>query len=172
MTRSLTALLGSRTARVAAAVVVQLALVPLAVAGPLSARVTGQEVLLEVAPLDPVDPFRGAYVELTYPGLPSGPELDRRDGSTYGEVVYVPLERSGELWVGRMPVTERPSEEPFLRCRDDSWRLRCGIDSWFLPQDEAYAMEQAVQEGRAVARVRVDGRGNAALVDVEVRPAA
>jgi uncharacterized membrane-anchored protein len=169
MTTSLSSLLNSRTARVVAAVAVQLALVPLAVAGPLSARLTGQEVLLEVAPVDPVDPFRGAYVALTYPGLPSGPELDRRAGGSQGEVVYVPLERSGELWVGRMPVAEQPSNGPFLRCHDDSWRLRCGIESWFLPQDEAYALEQAVREGRAVARVRVDARGNAALVDVAVR---
>ena len=29
-------------------------------------------------------------------------------------------------------------------------------------------MEQAVNEGRAVARVRIDSRGNAALVGVEV----
>ncbi|MBA2739897.1 MAG: GDYXXLXY domain-containing protein, partial [Nocardioidaceae bacterium] len=45
---------------------------------------------------------------------------------------------------------------------------RCGIDSWFLPQDEALAMEQEVRDGRAVAVVKIDSRGNAALVDVRV----
>lgn len=160
-------LLGSRTGRVALASVVQLALVPLVVAGPLSARLTGDEYLLAVAPVDPVDPFRGAYVALSYPGLPSSEELTSRE-SADGEVAYVPLVRSGDLWVGRPPVTERPESGPFLRCEDEYWRLRCGIDSWFLPQDEAYAMEQAVGEGRAVARVRIDSRGNAALVGIEV----
>jgi uncharacterized membrane-anchored protein len=160
-------LLRSRAARVAAAVVVQLALVPVAVAGPLSARLTGEEYLLEVAPVDPVDPFRGAYVALTYPGLPSGEELGRRS-MPRTDVVYVPLRPSGEVWVGLSPVAQRPDAGPFLRCHDEHWRLRCGIDSWFLPQNEAYALEQAVRDGRAVARVRVDSRGNAALVGVEV----
>lgn len=160
----------SRTGRVAVASLVQLALVSLAVAGPLSARLTGQDYLLEVDPVDPMDPFRGAYVALTYPGLPNGRELTgRKDDS--GDVAYVPLVASGELWVGLAAVSERPASGPFLRCRDEHWQLQCGIDSWFLPQDQAYAMEQAVQQGRAVARVRIDSRGNAALVDVEIRDA-
>jgi hypothetical protein len=49
--------------------------------------------------------------------------------------------------------------------------MRCGIESWFLPQDEAIAVERAVASGSAVARVRVDGRGHAALVGVEVSSA-
>lgn len=159
--------LTSRTGRVAAASLLSLALVPVAVAGPLSARLTGEEYLLEVAPVDPVDPFRGAYVALTYPGLPVGQELaERRD---VGDVAYVPLTRSGEVWTGSRAVTERPESGPFLRCKDEHWRLRCGIDSWFLPQGEAVALEEAVAEGRALARVRIDSRGNAALVDVELR---
>lgn len=160
-------ILTSRTGLVAIATLVQLALVPVAVAGPLSARVTGDEYLLEVAPLDPIDPFRGAYVALDYPGLPDARHLDRR-GAT-GDVAYVPLEQEGELWVGRRAVSERPESGPFLRCKDDGWQLRCGIESWFLPQDKALAMERAVQQGRAVAKVKVDSRGNAALVDVELR---
>ncbi len=158
----------SRITRVGVAVMIQLALVPLAVAGQLSARLTGDEYLLEVAPVDPIDPFRGAYVALGYPGLPNGEELTDPDRET-AEVVFVPLVRSGDVWRGLSPVTERPDTKPFLRCKDDSWRLRCGIESWFLPQDKAYAMEQAVRDGRAVGRIRVDSRGNAALVDVEIR---
>jgi uncharacterized membrane-anchored protein len=160
-------LLRSRTARVAVAAVIQLALVPVAVAGPLSARLTGEEYLLEVAPVDPVDPFRGAYVELSYPGLPSGEELGRRSAPE-SDVVYVPLRPEGEVWVGVAPVAQRPESGAYLRCHDEHWRLRCGIESWFLPQDEAYALEQAVRAGRAVATVRIDSRGNAALLGVEV----
>lgn len=167
MSTQLRSLAASRTVRLAAAVVVQLALVVVAVAAPLSARLTGQEVLLEVAPVDPVDPFRGAYVALTYPGLPSGEQLARRSESG-DETVYVPLTRSAGVWEGSAPVQSRPEQSPYLRCHDEGWRLRCGIESWFLPQDDAYALEQAVREGRAVARVRVDSRGNAALVAVEV----
>lgn len=158
-------LLGTRQRRVAAAALVQLALVPIAVAGPLSARITGEEHLLEVAPLDPIDPFRGAYVALDYPGLPDTSTVP--DGKN-GDTVYVPLVRSGEVWAGSRAVTVQPESGPFLRCKDDSWRLRCGIDSWFLPQDEALALEQEVRDGRAVAMLKIDSRGNAALVDVRV----
>ena len=159
--------LTSRTGRVVAASLVSLALVPVAVADQLSARLTGEEYLLEVAPVDPVDPFRGAYVALSYPGLPNDRALSER--RERGEVAYVPLSRTGEVWTGSRAMSEQPQSGPFLRCVDEQWRLRCGIDSWFLPQEEAKAMEQAVIEGRAVARVRIDSRGNAALVGVEVR---
>jgi hypothetical protein len=54
-----------------------------------------------------------------------------------------------------------------LRCHDDGWQLRCGIESWFLPQPKAAAAGQALVEGRAVAVVRIDAQGNAALVGVQ-----
>ncbi|MDP9443969.1 MAG: GDYXXLXY domain-containing protein [Actinomycetota bacterium] len=158
----------SRTRRVVVASLVQLALLPIAVAGPLSARLTGEEYLLEVAPVDPIDPFRGAYVALSYPGLPNDQDRTERedDGS---DTAYIPLVRSGEVWVGLPVVAQRPESGPFLRCKDEHWRLRCGIDSFFLAQDQAYKMEQAVREGEAVAKVLIDSRGNAALVEVDIR---
>ena len=162
--------LASRSRRVVIASLVQLALVPLAVAGPLSARLTGEEYLLEVAPVDPVDPFRGAYVALSYPGLPNNERETERDGGG-GDTAYVPLVRSGDVWVGLPVVARPPASGPFLRCKDEHWRLRCGLESLFLPQDQASEMEQAVQEGEAVARVSIDSRGNAALLGVDVRAA-
>ena len=45
--------------------------------------------------------------------------------------------------------------------------MRCGIESLFLPQDEAASMQADVGDGSMVAVVKVDGRGNAALVRVE-----
>lgn len=161
-------IVASRTSRVVIASLLQCALLPIAVAGPLSARLTGQDYLLEVAPVDPVDPFRGAYVALRYPGLPN--DRDRGDGDEHASsTVFVPLARSGEVWVGLPAVDQQPESGPFLRCEDEQWRLRCGIDSFFLPEGEARDMEQAVQDGAAVARVAIDSRGNAALVGIEVR---
>ena len=55
-------MLTSRVARVATVCAVRAWLVGVAVAGPLSARATGEEYLLTVTLFDPVDPFRGAYV--------------------------------------------------------------------------------------------------------------
>jgi uncharacterized membrane-anchored protein len=160
-----------RALRVGAACLAQLALVAVAVAGPLSARLVGDEYLLEVAPVDPIDPFRGAYVALGYPGLNGGgaggmPPQEPAPGER-GEV-FVPLVREGDLWRGGSPTRTRPEDGPYLRCDDTDWQRRCGIESWFLPQDKAIALERAVSSGSAVARVRVDGRGNAALVGVEV----
>jgi uncharacterized membrane-anchored protein len=157
--------LSSRPARVAAAVVIQLALVAAAVSGQLSARLTGDEYSFRVEPVDPIDPFRGAYVALDYPDLvPNNENLpgDRGD-------VFLPLTADGEVWAAGTPTRTRPDDGPYLACTDRDYEIRCGIDSWFLPQDDARELEGAIRDGDVVARVRIDGRGNAALVAVEVR---
>ena len=157
--------LSSRPARVAAAVVVQLALVAVAVSGQLSARLTGDEYSFRVEPVDPIDPFRGAYVALDYPDLvPNDQNLpgDRGD-------VFLPLTEDGEVWAAGTPTRTRPDDGPYLACTDRNYEVRCGIDSWFLPQDDARELEGAIRDGDVVARVRIDGRGNAALVAVDVR---
>ena len=157
--------LSSRPARVAAAVVVQLGLVAVAVSGQLSARLTGDEYSFRVEPVDPIDPFRGAYVALDYPDLvPNDQNLpgDRGD-------VFLPLTEDGEVWAAGTPTRNRPDDGPYLACTDRNYEIRCGIDSWFLPQDDARELEDAIRDGDVVARVRIDGRGNAALVAVDVR---
>lgn len=146
---------------------VQVALVAFAVAPQLQARFTGQEYRLRVAPVDPVEPFRGAYVALGYPDLPGGPP-PMADGSAprAQQTVYVPLHDSADVWRGGPATTTPPGSGPYLRCRDRGWRLACGIESWFVPQHRAAAIEEAVRAGHAVAVVRVDASGNAALVDL------
>ena len=166
----------ARTARLTAAVAVaQLALVGLGVAPQLSAHLRGDTYLLEVAPLDPIDPFRGAYVSLDYPGLrqdvPSddgAPGLGPVDDGERGDV-YVTLRRDGEVWVADGWSRTRPDSAPYLSCDDRGWQVRCGIESFFLPQDEAAAMERALADG-AYAEVRIDDRGNATVVDVREEP--
>ena len=151
--------------------VLQLALVAVGVWPQLSARAAGDEVQLRVQPLDPIDPFRGAYVTLSYPDLRHdasrgvdgghGSMEDGRSGA-----VYVSLREDGDVWVADGWTRERPDHGPYLRCSDRDWQIECGIESWFLPQDEARAMEEEIAGGSVVATVKVDGRGNAALVDV------
>ena len=152
----------SLAAKVTVVALVQLTLVGVAVAPRLSARLTGDEYLLRVAPVDPVDPFRGAYVDLDYPDL----DLDRETPGDEG-TVYVTLEQDGEVWVASAHTRDRPSGTPYLTCDDRDWRLRCGIESLFLPQAEAASMQADLGDGSMVAVVKVDGRGNAALVRVE-----
>jgi uncharacterized membrane-anchored protein len=154
-----------RRVRLAAACLVQLALLGGVLWPQLSARVAGDEYRLAVQPVDPIDPFRGAYVVLGYPDLPLLPA----DGSQMRArgTVYVPLERSDDtgLWQGTEPVETRPTEGPYLRCEEE-YVLRCGIESLFASQDDARRLEQELADG-AVATVRIDDRGNAALMGIE-----
>ncbi len=151
----------SLVVKVGVVALVQLALVGVAVAPRLSARLTGDEYRLRVQPVDPIDPFRGAYVDLSYPDL-------RLDHPAAGEegTIYVTLVEDGGVWTASGYTRDRPSGTPYLACDDRDFRLRCGIESLFLPQDEAAAMQETVAGG-AVAVVKVDGRGHAALVRVE-----
>lgn len=151
--------------------VTQLALVGVGVAPQLSARVAGDAYVVRVAPVDPIDPFRGAYVALDYPDLRHDgsqsavePGLGALDDGESGDV-YVSLVEEDGVWVAAAWSRTRPDDGPYLACDGRSWQIRCGIESWFLPQDEAQEAEDLLGDG-AVAELRVDGRGNAAVVDV------
>jgi len=154
----------NRLLAVAGVVVVQLGCVAAAVAPQLSARLSGDSYVLRGAPVDPLDPFRGAYVDLDYPDLRTRSTEDGESGP-----VYVTLREEDGVWVADDFLRERPDGPPYLACDDRGWQVRCGIESWFLPQDEARETERAVGDG-AYAEVRVDDRGNAALVDVRGTP--
>ena len=82
--------------------------------------------------------------------------------------MFVPLERDtgSEVWRARPAVAQRPDGGTYLRCDSDGWQLSCGIESLFASQEEALRIEQQLMTG-AVARIRVDDRGNAAVVAVE-----
>ena len=152
-----------RRIRLGAACLVQLALLGGVLWPQLSARLAGEEYRLAVEPVDPIDPFRGAYVVLGYPDLPFQP-TDPGERLMSG-TVYVPLEERDGLWEGGEPVEARPSAGPYLRCEAE-WLLRCGIESLFASQDDARRLEQELADG-AVATVRIDDRGNAALMGIE-----
>jgi len=144
----------------------------LAVLPQLSARLTGDTYRVAVGPVDPIDPFRGAYVALAYPELQMEPAWDedgahQREWNPPSGRVYLPLEAEGDLVVSGPVQTGRPDEGPFLSCDSDGWRVRCGIESWFVPQREARDLERRAAEGDMVAVLKIDSRGNAAVVDLE-----
>ncbi len=155
--------------RIALVAVIQLALVPLAVLPQLSARVTGETYLMRVAPVDPIDPFRGAYVALSYPDLRTPamsdpPSLEDGDRGA----VYATLVERGGFWVLGEYTRTRPEDGPYLACDDRAWAIRCGIESWFASQADAQRLEGAVARG-AVATIKIDSRGNAAIIDLQPR---
>lgn len=158
-------------ARLVGVVLVSFALVALAVMPQLTARLTGDEFQLRVAPLDPIEPFRGAYVALAYPDLQQVDEFDNvADPMNDGERgdVFITLIPEGNVWVAGEFTRNRPGAGPYLACSDRDFRLSCGVDSWFLPQNNARELEDAVRDGTAVATLRIDDRGNAALIDVSL----
>lgn len=143
------------------ALVAQSAIVGAVAAPRLLVRLTGDEYRLRVRPVDPIDPFRGAYVDLAYEGFDAPADGDGFDGT-----VYVALRRDGDAWVGTGVVGERPESGPYVTCESDGWSAECGIESWFLSQERAKEVEVELADG-GIARVRIDGSGRAVLVAVE-----
>lgn len=141
-----------RTPWVVAATVIQLLLVPLAVFGQLSARLTGDEVVLRVGPVDPIDPLRGAYVALSYPDLqPDGVQQEALYGSKgdHNEDrgrLYVVLDERDGVQVAAEYTRHRPDGRTYLACDDEDWQLRCGIESLFLPQGKAADVQRDINQ--------------------------
>ena len=153
----------TRTVALLVALALQVALALGVVAPRLVPRLAGDEYLLRVEPFDPIDPFRGAYVDLRYPGF------EPLRGVAEDAEVFVPLVRDGEAWRGGGAARRRPVRGPFVACRDGNLRPACGIESLFLSQESARRAEGELAGGRALARVRIDGAGRAALLGLEPR---
>jgi len=128
---------------------------------------TGQEIVLETEPVDPRDAFRGDYVTLRY-------RISEVDCSAaQGAVVYVPLQRTGDVWgVGRYPPTSLTYEDAaergdvvvrgqVTRSTASSCDVAYGIESYFVPEGTGGEIER-VRSGLKV-RVSVDGSGNAMI---------
>lgn len=150
----------------------QLALVGVAVAPQLSARTTGEAYTFRVAPLDPIDPFRGRYVQLTYPDLQVGDTEGWGNGVAIGAVedghrgtVYLRLIDNDGIWGVDGVSRTQPDSDDFLKCHSDGWEIRCGIETFFVNEDRAPQMEEELADG-AFAEVRIDRYGNASVVDV------
>lgn len=153
-----------RTVLVTLVALCQLALVGVGVAPQLSARVNGETVLLKVAPIDPIDPFRGAYVVLDYPDLTPPSEEDLwGEGEDGDDHLFIVLEERDGVSVGTEWTYQRPESGLYVACAPRSWEVKCGIDSWFAPQKDALRIERDVMGGHALAEVRIDSRGNAAI---------
>jgi uncharacterized membrane-anchored protein len=145
---------------------------------------TGEEVRLEIVPVDPRSMFRGNYARLDYTvarvdsKLFEGPEEMLRKG----EVVYVFVEEGeGEVWHATRVQLEQPLSGLFLRGRmirawshdEQSLQIRYGIEAWFAPKAKALEIEAAARrsqgEGaRAYAVIAVSGSGRAALARLDL----
>ena len=149
-----------RRALLVAALVAQLVLLVWVSAPLLSPRLFGDEYRVAVHALDPVDPFRGRYVELAYADPPTSLGSGR---------VWLALRKQGGLWQPAGILRDRPSGQPALRCQARNDTLHCGIESFFASEDQARRLDQALRVRGAIARVRIDGAGRAAIIGLDPR---
>ena len=151
----------------------QLALAGVAVAPQLSARLTGDTYLMRVAPARPVDPFRGAYVALDYPDL-------RHDNGGFAGSPAWARSTTGRRATSTSPSSRRtgcgspttgsatvPTTVPTSPATTGRGRSGAASRACSCPRTRARETEALLRDG-AVAEVRIDGRGNAAVVDVRV----
>jgi len=136
---------------------------------------SGTEVILETAPVDPTDLFRGDYVVLSYeisrigvcevpPGgtayvpLREGPNGVWRAGPFGPGVALASFEDAAAETGVAIRGTVR-SGRPFDRCR-----LDYGIESYFVPEGTGRAIERLREPFRV--RVVIDADGDAVIKEL------
>lgn len=136
-------------------------------------RLSGETILVRVAPVDPRDIFRGDYLLLSYnfsqafsgiEGLPG--TYWEHEQAWLGRTVYVTLvqEPDGKHWRAEKFTIYQPREGRFLRGRIASaGRLEFGIESYYLQEGTGHKFEEAIRQGRLSAEIVVSADGQAAL---------
>ena len=155
----------TRTRRLAfLAVVAAQLIVPVALIGANElALATGTHVTLLTQPVDPLDPFRGRYVALSY-------EISNPRGGRFasGETVWIELVESGDRWVAERVHTSRPdTDRPVIRGQVRNGRFEFGIETYYADEDEAPELERV--RGRLLVDVVLDDDGRARIDGVRVR---
>jgi uncharacterized membrane-anchored protein len=153
----------SQARRIAFAVLVAAQLVlPLAMIGVNEvALATGEKVTLMTEPIDPLDPFRGRYVELNY-------EIARLPEYAPAGPVYVELEREGDRWVVYDVHAFHPhGDRPVIRGDARDGFAVYGIETYYADEDEAPRLERL--QGRLLVDVVLDDDGRARIDEVRVR---
>jgi hypothetical protein len=151
--------------RLAAAIGLQLVLLALVPAPQVLAGARGQLVTLATAPVDPFDPFSGAYVRLAYEveqpakGIPY-PELAE------GDALYLVVGQASPTWRIVEYATALPAPEPGRAALKATWHHgRPRLESagkLYLPAETAVAAEAALTGLRQEWwKARADARAEA-----------
>ncbi len=152
------------------AVAAQILLLAAVPAQKIYTRATGRSVMLKIRPVDPYNLLSGYYVTLNYeiadPGSFNAP------GNTYnGDQVYAILEKRADgVWhpisLSESFPANLPGNRLAIRGRNLYWRIEYGIEEFFIPEGKRGEIEQALRANpdKARAEIKVDSRGNAALV--------
>ena len=109
---------------------------------------TGTEILLETAPVDPRDLFRGDYVILSY-GISSVSGVNSSDFKP-GDSIYASLSKKEKFWTIDTAGRNRPELAQNQVCLkgevssifSDILRVSWGIESYFVPEGEGRPIER------------------------------
>jgi uncharacterized membrane-anchored protein len=138
------------------------AVIPVGMLGLHQAHYSGADrVLLQVQPVDPLDPLRGEYVALTY----SISSLQAPAGR-----VYVPLYDTGDAYTGYLPRASKPDGGTFVRGESNgSGHIVYGIEHAYVQEGMGRQYEEAALQHRLYAEVRIADGGRAALDHLVIR---
>jgi hypothetical protein len=153
---------------------------------------SGREIVLQVEPVDPRDFFRGDYVQLQYDVstflVPDDGPIPLRDGDTVYVALHVrPDGHAGFMSGHRILAEARAASPAVIRGRVDfvgplpardtdrgrvtfcgarsctMVRAKFGIESYFVPQGEGRALEQARNARRLEMLIALSDDGEAAI---------
>ncbi len=138
---------------------------------------TGDEIRLNVKPVDPRDLLRGQYVALNYDI--SEIQVEENADFKRDETVYVTLIKEGEIYAAQSVYKFKPSKNPYIKGKVDFIRrtygnnksldtliIKYGIENLFTKEQEAKDIEKRLQKG-GIAVIKLDKSGSAKVLKVE-----
>ncbi|CAD5982314.1 hypothetical protein PCC9214_04953 [Planktothrix tepida] len=159
-------------------------------------QVTGKTVILQTAPVDPYDFFRGYYQTLSYDisnlntlkALPGWKEIVK--GEEYlptGTLIYVTLEQPKDSTKSQHPSAWKPvkvsAEYPqnlsnnqiVLQGKSTGWSIEYGLERYYMPENQREQINSTITEAQMkdqqsfVVEVKVNAQGKAIPVSLWVR---
>ncbi len=117
---------------------------------------SGKTVVLQTVPVDPMDLFRGEYVQLRYTISTLG-DIPGVTTLEHGDKAYVHLEQDGEVWEAtEVSKTRHDDWDVFIagkvtRVGRNTTTVEYGIESYFVPQGKGPEIERAIDLKMRVA---------------------
>lgn len=135
---------------------------------------SGKTILLETAPHDPYDIFRGYYANLNYT-ISRERDLPGNVKDKPRSTCYVVLSKdAGGVWQARRVYTSLPStlahDEVVIRGRSERGWIKYGIEAYYLPENRRHEIEELLADGKQKTRVevKVNNAGEAVIVCLHV----
>ena len=160
-----------------AAILLQCAIIAAVPVPKLITRLTGKTITIKTAPVDPYDFLSGYHVILSYEisqfNEPTPPE--QRMYPRGGQIVYnVLIKGEDDVWKSQSLHQSFPKDISegaiVIKGKWKGGRIEYGIEKFFIPEEKRQDIERDLRQNQrqALADIRVDRFGNAALVRLRV----